>query len=54
VSRARPWPLIGQSTGGVFARLYARERRTAVGQLITLGSAYRMVERDRNSVPAQV
>ena len=46
--------LIGQSLGGVFARLFAREQPTAVRQVITLGSPYRMVEGDRSSVPPQM
>ena len=46
--------LIGQSLGGVFARLFAREQPAAVRQVITLGSPYRMVEGDRSSVPPQV
>ena len=45
--------LIGQSLGGVFARLFAREQPAAVRQVITLGSPYRMVEGDRSSVPPQ-
>ena len=41
--------LIGQSLGGIYARLLARESPDAVRQVITLGSPYRMVEGDRSS-----
>jgi pimeloyl-ACP methyl ester carboxylesterase len=40
--------LIGQSLGGVYARLIAREHPAAVRQVITLGSPYRMVQGDRS------
>ena len=40
--------LIGQSLGGVYGRLLAREHPAAVRQVITLGSPYRMVEGDRS------
>ncbi len=46
--------LIGQSLGGIYARLLAREQPESVRQVITLGSPYRMVEGDRSSVPPQV
>ena len=42
--------LIGQSLGGIYARLLARERPDAIRQVITLGSPYRMVEGDRSRV----
>ncbi len=45
----RPVSLIGQSLGGVYARLLARERPEAVRQVITLGSPYRMQEGDRST-----
>lgn len=41
--------LIGQSLGGVYARLLARKHPDAVRQVITLGSPYRMVEGDRSA-----
>ena len=41
--------VIGQSLGGIYARLLARESPDAVRQVITLGSPYRMVEGDRSS-----
>jgi pimeloyl-ACP methyl ester carboxylesterase len=41
--------LIGQSLGGVYGRLLAREHPNAVRQVITLGSPYRMVEGDRSN-----
>jgi esterase/lipase len=41
--------LIGQSLGGIYARLLAREQPAAVRQVITLGSPYRMVEGDRSA-----
>jgi pimeloyl-ACP methyl ester carboxylesterase len=41
--------LIGQSLGGIFARVLAREQPDAVRQVITLGSPYRMVEGDRSA-----
>ena len=41
--------LIGQSLGGVYARLLAREHPAAVRQVITLGSPYRMVAGDRSN-----
>ncbi len=46
----RPVSLIGQSLGGIYARLLAREHPAAVRQVITLGSPYRMVQGDRSSV----
>lgn len=46
----RPVSLIGQSLGGIYARLLARERPEAVRQVITLGSPYRMVKGDRSAV----
>jgi pimeloyl-ACP methyl ester carboxylesterase len=45
--------LIGQSLGGIYARLLARENPDVVRQVITLGSPYRMVEGDRSSPAAQ-
>jgi len=44
--------LIGQSLGGVYARLLARERPDSVRQVITLGSPYRMVAGDRSGADA--
>jgi pimeloyl-ACP methyl ester carboxylesterase len=41
--------LIGQSLGGIYARVLAREQPDAVRQVITLGSPYRMVEGDRSA-----
>ncbi len=41
--------LIGQSLGGVYARLLAREQPESVRQVITLGSPYRMVKGDRSA-----
>jgi pimeloyl-ACP methyl ester carboxylesterase len=41
--------LIGQSLGGIYARLLARENPDMVRQVITLGSPYRMVEGDRSA-----
>ena len=41
--------LIGQSLGGIYARLLARESPHTVRQVITLGSPYRMVEGDRSA-----
>jgi pimeloyl-ACP methyl ester carboxylesterase len=41
--------LIGQSLGGIYARLLARERPELVRQVITLGSPYRMVAGDRST-----
>ena len=41
--------LIGQSLGGIYARLLARERPDLVRQVITLGSPYRMVAGDRSA-----
>ena len=42
--------LIGQSLGGIYARILAREHPEAVRQVITLGSPYRMVQGDRSAV----
>ena len=44
-----PITVIGQSLGGIYARLLARESPDAVRQVITLGSPYRMVEGDRST-----
>ena len=41
--------LIGQSLGGIYARLLARERPELIRQVITLGSPYRMVAGDRST-----
>jgi len=41
--------LIGQSLGGVYARLLAREQPDHVRQVITLGSPYRMVAGDHSA-----
>ena len=41
--------IIGQSLGGIYARLLARERPELVRQVITLGSPYRMVAGDRST-----
>jgi esterase/lipase len=41
--------LIGQSLGGIYARLLARERPDLVRHVLTLGSPYRMVEGDRSA-----
>jgi pimeloyl-ACP methyl ester carboxylesterase len=41
--------LIGQSLGGIYARFLARQDPTAVRQVITLGSPYRMVDGDRSA-----
>jgi pimeloyl-ACP methyl ester carboxylesterase len=41
--------LIGQSLGGVYARLLAREQPDNVRQVITLGSPYRMVAGDHSA-----
>lgn len=41
--------LIGQSLGGTYARLLARERPELVRQVITLGSPYRMIDGDRST-----
>lgn len=46
----RPVSLIGQSLGGIYARVLAREYPELVRQVITLGSPYRMVEGDRSAV----
>lgn len=45
----RPVTVIGQSLGGIYARLLAREQPELVRQVITLGSPYRMVEGDRSA-----
>ena len=42
--------VVGQSLGGIYARLLAREHPDAVRQVITLGSPYRMTQGDRSSV----
>jgi pimeloyl-ACP methyl ester carboxylesterase len=44
--------LIGQSLGGIYARALAREDPSAVRQVISLGSPYRMVDGDRSAVQA--
>ncbi len=44
--------LIGQSLGGIYARVLAREQPDLVRQVITLGSPYRMVEGDRSRAQA--
>jgi pimeloyl-ACP methyl ester carboxylesterase len=44
--------LIGQSLGGIYARLLAREQPENVRQVITLGSPYRMVAGDHSSAEA--
>lgn len=44
--------LIGQSLGGIYARLLAREHPEMIRQVITLGSPYRMMEGDRSSAEA--
>ena len=44
----RPVTLIGQSLGGVYARVLAREHPELVRQVISLGSPYRMVDGDRS------
>ncbi|MGI9051338.1 MAG: esterase/lipase family protein [Ilumatobacteraceae bacterium] len=41
--------IVGQSLGGIYARMLARESPELVRQVITLGSPYRMVEGDRSS-----
>ena len=41
--------LIGQSLGGIYARVLAREQPEMVRQVITLGSPYRMVDGDRSA-----
>ena len=46
--------LIGQSLGGIYARLLARERPELIRQVITLGSPYRMVAGDRSTANAAV
>ncbi|MET0325273.1 MAG: alpha/beta hydrolase [Ilumatobacteraceae bacterium] len=46
----RPVTLIGQSLGGVYARILARQHPDLVRQVISLGSPYRMVEGDRSGV----
>jgi pimeloyl-ACP methyl ester carboxylesterase len=45
--------LIGQSLGGIYARLLAREQPENVRQVITLGSPYRMVAGDHSSSSAE-
>lgn len=47
-SHVRRVSLVGQSLGGIYARVLARERPDLVRQVITLGSPYRMVEGDRS------
>ncbi len=54
VQHGRTVTLIGQSLGGVYARLLAREQPDSVRQVITLGSPYRMVEGDRSAASARV
>ena len=44
--------LIGQSLGGIYARVLAREAPESVRQVITLGSPYRMVDGDRSAAQA--
>jgi pimeloyl-ACP methyl ester carboxylesterase len=41
--------LIGQSLGGIYARVLARQDPLPVRQVITLGSPYRMVDGDRSA-----
>ena len=48
-THGRPVTLIGQSLGGIYARVLAREQPHMVRQVITLGSPYRMVEGDRSA-----
>ncbi|HRE02936.1 MAG TPA: hypothetical protein PLV68_16675, partial [Ilumatobacteraceae bacterium] len=46
----KPVSLLGQSLGGIFARVLARQYPGMVRQVITLGSPYRMMLGDRSSV----
>ncbi len=48
-AHGRPVTVIGQSLGGIYARVLAREQPHMVRQVITLGSPYRMVEGDRSA-----
>ncbi len=44
--------IVGQSLGGIYARVLARETPELVRQVITLGSPYRMVAGDRSAASA--
>ena len=50
----RPVSIIGWSLGGIYARELARRHPDAVRQVITLGSPFRMTERDRSSASVLV
>jgi hypothetical protein len=51
-SHERPISLVGVSLGGVYARALAREFPHHVGQVVSLGSPYRLLSTDRTSVDA--
>ena len=51
-SHERPISLVGVSLGGVYARALAREFPRHVGQVVSLGSPYRLLSTDRTTVHA--
>ncbi|MEX0847877.1 MAG: alpha/beta fold hydrolase [Ilumatobacteraceae bacterium] len=46
--------IVGWSLGGIYARELARRHPDAVRQVITMGSPFRMTERDRSSASALI